>query len=196
MARSQRPHGGISGGTTGIPLQLGLEKYLRQFFSYNYGPRLETLTAARVIVYPSNKDGTLSKAYRVKYRCQCCKGIVDRVEIDHIKPVGPMFKWPPIDRTEATNFLERLLCDRSNLQALCSPCHKAKSALETTARAQARRLRRKKPTKGRPTKSANLDRPKSAKSGHLGNSGPDRDRKERPRKSPSKKVRRSDRNHK
>lgn len=58
------------------------------------------------------------------YQCEKC-GRVGRLEVDHVRPrrVAPELAW-----------------ERSNLQALCRPCHFAKTATENAKR------RERKPT--------------------------------------------------
>lgn len=72
--------------------------------------------------------------------CASCKESLTKqdADIDHIEPVVP------VDReiTAAEYFLrmfgynERLELDLSNFEALCSPCHKAKSKVEMGLRAK------------------------------------------------------------
>jgi hypothetical protein len=58
------------------------------------------------------------------------------VQVDHIEPVIPIgtaakdMSWDEI--------IERLFCTADNLQLLCVPCHKLKSAAEASARKRAR----------------------------------------------------------
>lgn len=50
--------------------------------------------------------------------------------VDHIIPLGTQ----PRSWTEYSSYLERLFCSVSNLQAICSTCHKPKSKAENAAR--------------------------------------------------------------
>lgn len=65
-----------------------------------------------------NKDGSLSKRKAVRYTCSECgeQFMRKNIAVDHIEPVIP------VDREFQTwdNFVERLFCDESNLQVLCS----------------------------------------------------------------------------
>lgn len=67
-----------------------------------------------------------AKVSKDLYRCEFCKADTEKVEIDHINPVGitPRF-WKGWDE-----YYSRLFCSSSNLQALCHGCHKAKTAKE------------------------------------------------------------------
>ena len=58
------------------------------------------------------------------YRCGDCG--VDfpqkQVQVDHIEPISDWSDWGKA--------IERLFCETDNLQVLCKPCHKVKSAAE------------------------------------------------------------------
>lgn len=43
--------------------------------------------------------------------------------VDHIEPIGELISWD--------TWLDRLFCDKTNLQLLCIDCHKLKSKKET-----------------------------------------------------------------
>jgi 5-methylcytosine-specific restriction endonuclease McrA len=52
------------------------------------------------------------------------------MNVDHIDPVVD-----PVRGFEGWDtFIDRLFCERENLQAICVPCHKEKSKAETQAR--------------------------------------------------------------
>lgn len=61
------------------------------------------------------------------YLCEKCNKLSSKkIQIDHIAPVGKAPKgWKGWDK-----YLQRLFCPVSNLQALCTPCHKAKSKID------------------------------------------------------------------
>jgi 5-methylcytosine-specific restriction endonuclease McrA len=92
--------------------------------SYRYPPRYETMKEARI--------------ERGWYQCAKCLKPARRkeVQIDHIKPVLD----PATGFVDYNTYIERLFCEKSNLQLLCKPCHKEKSTAEN-------RNRRKKRTK-------------------------------------------------
>ena len=68
----------------------------------------------------NKKSGRLAK----HYTCNACgldfpqKG----VQVDHIEPIGKNLSW--------NQFIERLFCEKDNLQVLCKACHLTKSKLE------------------------------------------------------------------
>lgn len=93
-----------------------LKKYLRKISKY---------WPEKTVVY-----------HRVKidrgiYQCESCKGhfAQKELQIDHIYPVIEVTGF-----VDWNNFIERLFCSADKLQALCKPCHKAKSLLENQQR--------------------------------------------------------------
>lgn len=105
----------------------------------------EVLKEIRIEEPKYKKDGTLAKKPAVFYTCAMCgkKFKSTEVAVDHIIPVIP------IDETFTTwdKFVERLFCDKSNLQVLCSytlknkhlhddipSCHHKKTQEEKAAR--------------------------------------------------------------
>jgi len=61
------------------------------------------------------------------YTCNECKKeyTSTNVEVDHIKPVVP-----PTGFTSWDNYIDRLFCEKYNLQVLCKKCHKQKTKKE------------------------------------------------------------------
>ena len=86
--------------------------------------------AAKRKVYKTNKDGSRSKAYNVYWACAACGDVVDKVDIDHIKPTGQYPNWPPDMAFSWDAWLKAQFSHETNLQALCKPCHQDKSANE------------------------------------------------------------------
>ena len=84
------------------------------------------------------QDGTRAKKNWVKRLCEVCQAWVGstHIAIDHIDPVVPPGGFPAHftmwDRI--TMFLQRLWCDKSNLQRICDTCHDAKTNAERIAR--------------------------------------------------------------
>ena len=78
------------------------------------------------------KDGSRHKKNSVQRQCQVCGEWVSssNIAIDHIVPVisvdDGFIDW--------NAFIERLWCDRSNLQRICSSCHDSKTQIERIAR--------------------------------------------------------------
>lgn len=84
------------------------------------------------------KDGTRHKKNWVKRECEVCHNWVpsSQIAIDHIDPVVPPDGFPAhFDMWDrVTLFLQRLWCDKSNLQRICNLCHDAKTKAERIAR--------------------------------------------------------------
>ena len=74
-------------------------------------------------MYTSKRWRKLRRAVlrRDAFRCQLCKKLAGRAEIDHIKPVESGGE----------------LWDSDNLQTLCRPCHFKKTASENNTRHEA-----------------------------------------------------------
>lgn len=151
---SKRPFGSFESRLAGLSLRDAIRLALRTVFTVMYEPRKEVLAEARVHVPITKKDGTPGLRYNVMYRCAKCKELHEKVDVDHISEVGGFFDWPSEDKTQLTEWAERLFCDKSNLQPLCRPCHQVKSGKATRKRAKVRRRQR---TKARPTRSPRLD---------------------------------------
>lgn len=99
---------------------------------------LEKLNESRQEFPRFKKDGTLAKKPWVKRQCEVCNAWVGstKIAIDHIDPVVPPNGFPPHfdiwDRTKL--FLQRLWCDKSNLQRICDTCHDKKTYKEKIER--------------------------------------------------------------
>lgn len=70
------------------------------------------------------------------YRCNKCKGLHEKVQIDHIQPaIDPSIGWVGYD-----SFITRLLyCGVDNLDALCVSCHKKKTLKEKKTRTKTKK---------------------------------------------------------
>lgn len=91
----------------------------------------EVLMSGRREIPKYNKDGARAKKNAVQYECQACNTWVSSTEIvvDHISPV--------IEDTGFVDwnvFVDRLFCDKSNLQRICDPCHDKKTYEEKVRR--------------------------------------------------------------
>jgi hypothetical protein len=66
------------------------------------------------------------------YKCAGCKKqfVAKDVAVDHVLPVVD----PVVGFVSWDVYIERMFCDISNLQVLCSACHKEKTAEERKAR--------------------------------------------------------------
>jgi 5-methylcytosine-specific restriction endonuclease McrA len=66
------------------------------------------------------------------YTCACCNKqyVAKDVQVDHVNPVVDtstgFVSWDV--------YIDRLFCEKENLQVLCKPCHSDKTALEKTER--------------------------------------------------------------
>ena len=88
--------------------------------------------AGRREVPKYNKDGTQAKKNAVQYHCEVCNTWVGSsyVAVDHIEPVisvdDGFIDW--------NVFVDRLYCDKSNLQRICDECHDKKTYKERITR--------------------------------------------------------------
>lgn len=87
-------------------------------------PKFEALADAYVGIRHNSKTKRDSK----HYLCASCEGEfpAKEVQVDHISPVVD----PKTGFISWDLFIERLYCERDNLQVLCIPCHKKKSKEE------------------------------------------------------------------
>lgn len=85
----------------------------------------EVLKAARIEEPRYKKDLTLAKKPHVFYPCAICgrKMKSNKVAVDHIDPVIPLNER----FTTWDKFVDRLFCDKDNLQILCNYTLKEKS---------------------------------------------------------------------
>lgn len=83
-------------------------------------PKYDTLKSAFTTQKTNEKTGRLAK----HYRCAKCKKDFPQsnVQVDHIDPIGSCATFD--------EFVERLFCEKENLQVLCKPCHKKKTKKE------------------------------------------------------------------
>lgn len=81
-------------------------------------------------------------------RCNLCQIPTPKsyLEVDHIKPVIKVTE-KAIDVPVHT-FIERLWCDKDNLQAVCIICHKSKSIFENRERRIKKKVKRKRRANG------------------------------------------------
>ena len=95
--------------------------------SRRWPPKYQTLNAAKTEKKINKATGRLAQ----HYKCNGCKKEFTSkdIQIDHIVPVTSAEGFTTWD-----NYIERLFCDESNLQALCLTCHKIKSKKESSGR--------------------------------------------------------------
>jgi len=67
------------------------------------------------------------------YRCENCRGLADKVQIDHISPAVPVEGWDNFE-----GFITRLFVDPSGMRGLCERCHNKKTITEAKTRKENR----------------------------------------------------------
>lgn len=104
-----------------------LTSVLRAGFA-KWPPKWEAKKEACVGREHNKKSGRLA----LHYKCASCKKhfLGTEVEVDHIIPVVDPFTG----FTTWDDYINRLFCSADNLQVLCKPCHKKKSAKERKLR--------------------------------------------------------------
>lgn len=92
----------------------------------------QALKSSRVEKVRLRKDRTPSKTPHVFQRCNHCKKLFKKseIQVDHVKPVQP------INRLLGTMSLNEYCRNtfQSIVQVLCKPCHKVKSKSENALR--------------------------------------------------------------
>lgn len=88
--------------------------------SRRWPPKFQCLNDAKTEKKINIKTGRMAQ----HYRCALCNEefTAKDMNVDHIKPIGRGLDW--------NEFINRLYCETSNLQAVCVPCHKIKSKAE------------------------------------------------------------------
>lgn len=83
-------------------------------------PKWETLRDARVGRKLNKKTGRKA----LHFRCASCRKEFpqNRVQVDHKIAIGKCLTWD--------EFIEKLFCEKDNLQVLCKVCHKKKTKKE------------------------------------------------------------------
>lgn len=91
-------------------------------------PKYDTLNASKTEKKINPKTGRLAQ----HFRCELCGNEFTQkdMEVDHIKPVVD----PAKGFVSWDTFIDRLFCEAENLQAICKPCHLAKTKLEKQER--------------------------------------------------------------
>ena len=94
--------------------------------SRRWPPKYETLNAAYVDRRTNAKSGRPAKHYLCA-QCQGCFPAAE-VQVDHIEAIiDPLVGFVSWDEV-----VNRMFCEKENLQVLCTPCHKVKTAAEKT----------------------------------------------------------------
>lgn len=90
-------------------------------------------------IYMALNEAKTEKKINVKsgriaqhFMCAMCENDFSstNVQVDHVEPVI----CPAEGFVSWDNYIRRLFCPKENLQVLCKPCHKIKSASETKER--------------------------------------------------------------
>ena len=94
-------------------------------------PKYLTLNSAKTEKKVNTKTGRVAQ----HYLCNSCGGEFPAkdVQVDHIEPVVD----PNKGFVSWDVFIDRLFCEKENLQVLCTTCHKAKSKQEKEVRTNA-----------------------------------------------------------
>lgn len=88
--------------------------------SRRWPPKYERLADACVGVRKNKRTGRDAK----HYRCAMCEECFPQsgVQVDHVIAIGKTQLWD--------EFIEKLFCEKDNLQVVCKPCHKEKTKKE------------------------------------------------------------------
>ncbi len=91
--------------------------------SQRWKPIIETRKKARRPYKGPNKR------LKYEYKCNECKIYYPnkQIQVDHLKPVGPL-----TDLSQLVGYVERLFCEASGLQVLCKTCHQKKTTKSRT----------------------------------------------------------------
>lgn len=91
--------------------------------SKRWPPKYETINSALVGTQVNSTTGRLAK----HYRCAKCDGFfpAKAIQVDHKDPIIPLTGFTTWDEV-----IDRMFCEKENLQVLCVDCHKIKTAGE------------------------------------------------------------------
>jgi 5-methylcytosine-specific restriction endonuclease McrA len=66
--------------------------------------------------------------------CEACRSVVPTylIQVDHMTPIVPIDTT--LEQMSWDDLVDRIWCDISNLQPICTDCHKEKTKLEQKAR--------------------------------------------------------------
>lgn len=92
--------------------------------SRRWPPKYETLNEAKTEKKVNKKTGRVAQ----HFRCAGClqEYPAKEMQVDHIEPVVD----PTTGFTTWDSYIDRMFCDKDNLQALCKNCHHEKTKLE------------------------------------------------------------------
>jgi 5-methylcytosine-specific restriction endonuclease McrA len=100
-----------------------------------FNPKTKIVPAIRRIWFHSPLRREVMKRAKVDeyFRCEKCRGLQEKVHIDHINPCVPLTGWAGYDV-----FITNLFCDPSQLQVICEKCHSKKTQDEVKTRKENR----------------------------------------------------------
>lgn len=112
-----------------------LKAALRRFFSRS-DYRKEAVD--KLIALPKHSDPERSRV-RYWFKCPVClkPEAKSNFQVDHIEPVLRITET--IDDLDIHTLLDRIICEKGNLQPICKNCHFAKSGSERKLRAAHRK---------------------------------------------------------
>lgn len=97
--------------------------------SRRWPPKYTTLAEAKTEKKINHKTGRLAQMYLCATCCE--EWSAKDVQVDHIDPIIPHTGFTTWDM-----YIERLFCDKDNMQVLCLTCHKLKTLEEKELRKQ------------------------------------------------------------
>jgi 5-methylcytosine-specific restriction endonuclease McrA len=111
-------------------------KYLRKS-TITWTGRRDCLRRARKKVFDGQYTKNGKPIYKFHWQCAACREWfkdIKMLEVDHIDQIGPFEgNWD--------NYINKMFCEQSNLQALCVVCHKKKTYIGNATIAFKRRPR-------------------------------------------------------
>lgn len=123
-----------------------MDKYKKNFIisvlrrgSYKWKGRQTALDCAKI------KVGEFSTGRaRYKYKCAMCGNIFMKKDVclDHINPVVPV-EWAREEDFDWGVYLDRMYCEPTGFQTICSSCHDAKTKGENDERRMYKEAARK-----------------------------------------------------
>lgn len=116
-----------NGGAWSLSRYQSFIKSLLRAGSRRWPPKYEVLNSAKLGKRVNEKTGRLAE----HYKCSSCGGAfpAKEVQVDHISPVVDVSGFTTWD-----SVIDRMFCEKDNLQVLCLGCHKIKSAAEKAER--------------------------------------------------------------
>ena len=109
-------------------------RQLTRYWPYNNIVRNSAKIRVKVGIYKNGKP-----KYEIKYKCNHCGELFNKIAIDHINPVVPVNN----DIIDWGDYINGLFCDTTNLQGLCNypgvingrkSCHAIKAEKERKTR--------------------------------------------------------------